>query len=181
MDNLENTSLISRLPWVDRKFDFNLPIEMFPNIIERVRGTPARLEDLIKSLSSEILTSRINGKWSIQEHAGHLSDLETLHEGRLDDFLSGKEILRAADMSNKKTNEANHNSRNIHDILKEFRTNRMNFVKRLENLDAKQVSLESLHPRLKQKMRIIDNLFFVAEHDDHHLASITEIIRTLRK
>jgi uncharacterized damage-inducible protein DinB len=173
--------MISRIPWIDRSFDFNLPVGMFPNIIERLRGTPARLEDVINSLPGKILTERINGKWSIQEHAGHLADLEELHEGRLDDFLSGKETLRAADMSNKKTQEANHNSRQIQEILRQFRLTRINFVKRLENLDAKQAALKSIHPRLKQTMRVIDNLYFVAEHDDHHLASIAENIRILRR
>jgi hypothetical protein len=27
-----------------------------------------------------------------------------------------------------------------------------------------------LRPRLKTPMRLVDHLFFVAEHDDHHLA-----------
>jgi len=34
----------------------------------------------------KFLPERINGKWSIQEHAGHFADLEELHQGRLDDF-----------------------------------------------------------------------------------------------
>jgi len=42
----------------------------------------ARLEDVINSLPAKILTERLNGKWSIQEHAGHFADLEELHQGR---------------------------------------------------------------------------------------------------
>jgi hypothetical protein len=34
-----------------------------------------------------------------------------------------------------------------------------------------------LHPRLKMPMRLVDHLFFVAEHDDHHLAIIGGVIR----
>jgi len=34
-----------------------------------------------------------------------------------------------------------------------------------------------VHPRLKQPMRLVDHLFFVAEHDDHHMARIWEMIR----
>jgi len=37
----------------------------------------------------------------------------------------------------------------------------------------------SLHPRLKQPMRLVDHLHFVAEHDDHHLAKIWELIDPL--
>jgi hypothetical protein len=33
-----------------------------------------------------------------------------------------------------------------------------------------------LHPRLKEPMRLVDHLFFVAEHDDHHLAWIWKLI-----
>jgi predicted short-subunit dehydrogenase-like oxidoreductase (DUF2520 family) len=33
----------------------------------------------------------------------------------------------------------------------------------------------SLHPRLKRPMRLIDLCFFVAEHDDHHLAIATRL------
>ena len=33
-----------------------------------------------------------------------------------------------------------------------------------------------LHPRLKQPMRLVDHLFFAAEHDDHHLAVIWELL-----
>ena len=33
------------------------------------------------------------------------------------------------------------------------------------------------HPRLATPMRLLDIAFFVAAHDDHHLARITEILR----
>ena len=33
------------------------------------------------------------------------------------------------------------------------------------------------HPRLDKPMRLIDMVFFAAEHDDQHLASITELRR----
>jgi len=35
------------------------------------------------------------------------------------------------------------------------------------------VERSAFHPRLKKPMRIIDLAFFVAEHDDYHLAKIT--------
>jgi len=37
------------------------------------------------------------------------------------------------------------------------------------------------HPRLKVRMRLVDLAYFVAEHDDHHLASMVIIARTLKK
>jgi hypothetical protein len=164
--------MFKQLNWVERKFDFNFPVEILPVIIERFRGVPARLEELTKNLSEEILIFKPEGKWSIKEHAGHLIDLEELGERRLDDYLDGKEILSPADMSNKKTYETDYNQKDIKEILKEFRNAREHIVSRLENLTKEQASLTSIHPRLNQKMRIIDWVYFMSEHDDHHLTSI---------
>ena len=35
---------------------------------------------------------------------------------------------------------------------------------------------EAWHPRLDRPMRVIDLAIFAAEHDDHHLARITELL-----
>lgn len=169
--------MFKQLNWVERKFDFNFPVEILPVIIERFRGVPARLEELTKNLSEEILIFKPEEKWSIKEHAGHLIDLEELGERRLDDYLDGKEILSPADMSNKKTYETDYNQKNIKEILKEFRNAREHIVSRLENLTKVQASLTSIHPRLNQKMRIIDWVYFMSEHDDHHLTSM-RLIKT---
>jgi hypothetical protein len=53
----------------------------------------------------------------------------------------------------------------------------MEFVRRLDEYDATFVERTALHPRLKMKIRVIDLAFFIAEHDDHHLARISELIR----
>ena len=37
----------------------------------------------------------------------------------------------------------------------------------------------AMHPRLEQPMTPTDLIFFVAEHDDHHLITITELIRQM--
>ena len=168
--------MIQKTKWFERKFTFDFPVGLLPCIIERLRGTPARLEEITKSLSKEILTKKDGDKWSIQEQVGHLLDLDELHEGRLEDYRNNLPVLRPADLQNKKTYKANHNERNIGDILSEFRSFRMNFVKLLEQVDEKDASKIAEHPRLKQKMRLVDMAFFVAEHDDHHIASIRELM-----
>ncbi|HEY0005406.1 MAG TPA: DinB family protein [Pyrinomonadaceae bacterium] len=168
--------MVRRIAWIERKFSFDFPVGMFPNILERVRGTPARLEDLTRSLSKEILTRRDGKRWSIQEHAGHLLDLGALDLGRLDDFEAGRETLRAADMENRRTYEADHNRGQMADILKAFRAERAEFVRRLEEYDEEFVARAALHPRLKIRMRVVDLCFFISEHDDHHLSSIRELI-----
>jgi hypothetical protein len=169
--------MIDRLEWIKRQFTFELPIGMYANVVERVRGTPARLEDLTRGLSAETLSRRDGDKWSIQEQAGHLLDLEDLGMQRLDDFEAGRETLTAADMSNRKTHEANHNADAIEKILSAFREERMEFVARLDSYDEAFVQRTALHPRLNLRIRVIDLAFFIAEHDDHHLARISEMKR----
>jgi hypothetical protein len=163
--------------WLERKFRLDLPISLYPNVVERLRGVPARLEDHLIDLPAEILTWKRAQDWSIQEHAGHLLDLEPLNTGRLDDFEQRLASLRAADLENKKTYEANHNQRSIQDLLAEFRKERLAFVQRLEGYDEPFVSRSALHPRLQLQMRVIDLSFFIAEHDDHHLTTIASMIR----
>ncbi len=46
--------------WFDRKFDFNEKDNIFPFIIERLRGTPARLNEKVVGLAEDILIRKIN-------------------------------------------------------------------------------------------------------------------------
>jgi len=165
------------LKWTDRSFQFTFPVEVYPEMIERLRGTPARLEDRVQSIAPEILTKRDGERWSIQENAGHLLDLESLVRQRLDEYLSGAKALHAADMSNRKTYEADHNQVAMTAILADFRAHRSQLVNRLDNLDSETFAAVAHHPRLNKPMRLVDMLFFQAEHDDYHLARISELIR----
>jgi hypothetical protein len=99
---------------------------------------------------------------------------------RVDDFLADGDTLTVADLSNRKTHEANHNARELIEILAEFRTARLRLVERLGKFQPALFARSRLHPRLKQPMRLVDHLYFVAEHDDHHLARIWEMINTPR-
>ena len=168
---------IQRRTWFERKFELGLPVEAFPDVLERVRGTPARLEDRVELLPEETLTSRVGGGWSIQENVGHLIDLEPLWAGRLEDLIAGADRLQGADLENRQTHEAGHDRRRIDDLLGEFRAERTATVGRLEELSVADLRRVSLHPRLEQPMTVVDLFFFVAEHDDHHLARISEILR----
>lgn len=116
---------MNRRIWFQRQFELGLPKEAFPDILERIRGTPARLEERLSELLSSDATARPEGAWSIQGNVGHLPDLEPLWSGRLDDLLGVSAVLREAD----------------------------------------------------QPMTAVDLFFFVAEHDDHHLATISAIAR----
>jgi hypothetical protein len=77
--------------WFEREFDFSFPVELFPNLCARLRGTPARLEEALRGRSQKILTRKTQGKWSAQEHAGHLLDLECLWLARVGDYMEAKD------------------------------------------------------------------------------------------
>src|SRR5690606_15396256 len=122
-----------------------------------------------------ILTVRLDDKWSILENIGHLIDLEPLWQGRLDDFLEGRTELRPADLQNTKTHQAGHNTTPPAELLQNFRRVREETVAKIRPLGEEIIFRTALHPRLKTPMRLMDSFLFVAEHDDHHLARITEI------
>ena len=170
--------MIVPTPWLERTFSFDFPVNLLPNIIERLRGTPARLEDRLHGVPREVLTDHVGARWSIQEHAGHLLDLGDLERTRLAEFTAGQQQLSRADLSNRKTNEANHNERELADLLAEFRRERDEFVRALEAADESFAGRSAIHPRLGKPMRLVDFAFFIAEHDDHHLAAISRILKT---
>jgi uncharacterized damage-inducible protein DinB len=168
---------MSQVPiWFERKFEFSFPVELHPNLCARLRGTPARLEEVLNGRSHELLTSKVDGKWSAQEHAGHLFDLEPLWLARVGDYVASSAQLTVTDLQNRKTDEANYNARPREQILAEFRSARAKLLKRVDELDASLFARAIPHPRLKTPMRLVDHLYFVAEHDDHHLARIWELV-----
>ncbi len=172
---------MSQVPiWFERKFEFLFPVELHSNMCARLRGTPARLEELLGGRSREILIRKAQGKWSAQEHAGHLLDLEALWLARVEDYVAGSEQLTVADLRNRKTDEADYNARPLEQILREFRAARGRLLKRVDELDASLFAQAIPHPRLKTSMRLVDHLYFVAEHDDHHLARIWELVNAVQ-
>jgi uncharacterized damage-inducible protein DinB len=168
---------MSEVPtWFERKFEFSFPVELRPNLLARLRGTPIRLEELLRGRSREILNRKPQDKWSAQEHAGHLLDLEPLWLARVGDYVAGSTQLTVTDLQNRKTDEANYNAQLLDTILAGFRSARAKLVTRAGEVDSSLFSQAIPHPRLKTPMRLVDHLYFVAEHDDHHLARIWELI-----
>ena len=168
---------MKKVKWFERSFDFSKDQNIFPSIIERLKGTPARLEEKFKSIPFEILVTKVDNTWSIKENVGHLTDLEPLWQGRLEDVKNGEIEMRPTDLANRKTDEANHNAQSIEKLLSDFRAIRGRTISLIENLDEETIFKSALHPRLKTPMRTMDLFLFVAEHDDHHLARITELVK----
>ena len=172
---------MKKAKWFERKFPSIEDNGLLPSIIERLSRTPLRIEEIINNTNVDILQLKSENKWSIKEEVGHMGDLEPLWLGRVYDLINRTEELRAADLTNQKTNIANHNMSDIKFLIRHFRYQREQFVSKLRNLNDKVLMYFSLHPRLKTPMRIIDLTFFVAEHDNHHLTTIQELIYKYNK
>jgi hypothetical protein len=72
-------------------------------------------------------------------------------------------------------------ARNLEEILAQFRTARLRLLDRLGELQPELFVGFKLHSRLMQPMRLVDHLYVVADHDDHHLAKIWGMIRSRMK
>jgi hypothetical protein len=169
---------MERIKWSARRFEFTFPVEIYPEVIERLRGTPARFADRLEGLAAGRLTRRPARGWSPQEHAGHIADLdESLFLPRLEEYSAKVTTLSAADVRNRRTEEAGHNARSLEDVLAHLRRARAAVVARIETLAPEAFAQVAYHPRLHTSMRLVDMMSFHAEHDDYHLASITELLR----
>lgn len=167
--------------WFERTFPNDTPIELWPHVMERLRGTPVRIEEKVRGLDPAVARQRRGEDWSIQEHIGHLLDFEEpdgLHSMRIDDFERGAEVLTAADVTNQRTWDAGHHEAELDDLLKRFRAARTRLLARLDAMSDEMRARVGLHPRLKTEMRLIDMLVFWAEHDDHHLAKMHDLIQS---
>jgi uncharacterized damage-inducible protein DinB len=164
------------MKWFDRKFDFSFDTDHYTAVYERLKQAPDTLKLLIINIPEDKLTDKPDGKWSIKEHTGHLSVLESIWRIRFHDILESKPVLTPADLTNKATTEAGFNSHTLSSLLDQFTAERKATLSLLDSIDVSDGSKTSLHPRLQQPMRIIDMVYFVAEHDDHHISVIRELI-----
>lgn len=164
--------------WTSRSFDFAFPVDRIDVVLSRLRGTIARIASVTRATVPDTLTARRSGKWSIQEHVGHLHDLESLHLRRLDELANGATRLSPADPQNQQTWDANHNARPFARVFVDFVSGRTRLVRALEALGPDDLARAAVHPRLQAPMRAIDIGFFAAEHDDHHLVAIESLVHT---
>jgi uncharacterized damage-inducible protein DinB len=167
--------------WFNRSFNFENSQNIIPSILERLSGTPIRLEEKVIGLSENILIFSLDNTWSIKKNIGHLIDLEPLWQGRLIDIINSQIELRSTDLQNTKTDLANHNDTSLQELLSEFRKIREQTIETLKSINEETIFKSALHPRLKTPMKTMDLFLFVAEHDDHHLARITELVTKLNR
>ena len=96
-------------PWLYRRWRFDSPTELYPTVLFRLSGLPARADELGKSVTQEQARAiPEEGAWSIQRHLAHLTDLEALLHQRLDAYEQHAPVLPPADMSNARSVDADH-------------------------------------------------------------------------
>jgi hypothetical protein len=167
---------MSTMPWFERNLKFGYPIEILPFYIERLSGTMVRLESKVKGVSDEVLSKRINDKWSIKQNIGHLAEVDSIANKRIDEMTTDIEVMSPAVFE-----PMDYNPWPIEKVLDLFRSNRNLNLRKYQSLTESNLRKSSLHPRLKLQMTPVDLAWFDAEHDDHHLVKINEILKSLVK
>jgi hypothetical protein len=166
---------MEKIEWFQRQFVTGHPAGMLPFFLDRLAGTLVRLREKTKNISDSILSERPEGKWSVKENIGHLADLEVIAIRRIDEINKGISPMMSAVIPP----QQDYNAQPLPHILDYFTKNRNEAIKILNGLDGNALKKSSLHPRLKIQMTPVDLAMFHAEHDDHHLVRINEILKTL--
>ena len=167
---------MNEVPWFERKLSFGYPKELLPYFLERIEGTIIRIEKKVSKLDDATLSTKLNEKWSIKENIGHLAEVDEIANRRIGEMIAGVAVLSPAVFEPK-----DYNPWPIEKVVDFFRASREANLKTYRGIAQNDLLKSSLHPRLKVQMTPVDLAWFDAEHDDHHLVKINEIIFTLTK
>lgn len=167
---------MKKLEWFERKFSFGLPPGMLPFYLERLQGTAARIARKVEGFSEETLSNKLDGKWSVKQNIGHLAEVDEIANKRIDEMINGITPMSPAVFEPRH----DYNAKTIKEVLALFEKNRKENLKKYSQLNDDAYSKSSLHPRLKVQMTPVDLAYFDAEHDDHHLVRINEILTALK-
>lgn len=165
-----------KLQWFERNFSFGVPAGMLPFYLERLQGTIARLSKKVEGFSEETLSNKLDGKWSVKQNIGHLAEVDEIANKRIDEMINGVTPMSPAVFEPKH----DYNAQSIKEVLAIFEKNRNENLKKYSQLSDDAFGKSSLHPRLKVQMTPVDLAYFDAEHDDHHLVRINEILTALK-
>ena len=162
---------MKRLEWFERSFIFGLPKGMLPFYVERLEGTICRIEHKTSGVSEKILSERYNDKWSVKQNIGHLAEVDLIANKRIDEMVAGVAVLTPAVFE-----PQDYNPWPLEKVLAFFRETRLSNINKYRGLSELHLSKSSMHPRLKVMMTPVDLAWFDAEHDDHHLLKISDIL-----
>jgi hypothetical protein len=179
MDPVQRTvqgfSEFDRPPWAQRKFSFAHPPWMLADFVERLRGVLPRLDALLVGIDDSRARLQLEGKWSIAQNVGHLSDVEELWQDRLEDLKKRRKTYTPAVASQFQELAKRHQERSVAETLREFRVRRFRLVDALAQASPELQKSSAFHERLQVPMRLVDCAQFYAEHDDHHLIRIRRL------
>ena len=164
-----------RPDWAQRTFAFVHPTWMLADFVERLRGTVPRLRAVIHGMSEAAAHNQVEGKWSVAQNIGHLSDVEELWQERLEDLRQGRKTYTPAVGARFQEMATRHRGRPVDVILAELESRRSRLVDALAGAPAELQEATAFHERLQVRMRLVDCAQFYAEHDDHHLLRIRTI------
>jgi uncharacterized damage-inducible protein DinB len=148
---------------------------MLTDLVERLRGTLPRVDALLAGLDDSRARLQLEGKWSIAQNIGHLSDVEELWQERLDDLKKGRKTYTPADGSRFQELAKRHQERSVAETLRELKARRSSLVVALAEASPELQKSSAFHERLQVPMRLVDCAQFYAEHDDHHLIRIRRL------
>ena len=166
---------MQRLLWFERHFTFGLPRGMLPFYLERLEGTAVRIHEKVKGQPGEVLSRKLNNKWSVKQNIGHLAEVDEMANRRIDEMISGISPLSPAIFETK----MDYNAQPVEQVIAYFMNGRNRNIAKYRSLSGDDLGKSSLHPRLKIQMTPVDLAWFDAEHDDHHLVTINEILKAL--
>ena len=179
MYSVQSTSPVSseldRPSWPQRKFAFVHPAWMLADFVERLRGLLPRLDALLVGVDDSRARLQVDGKWSIAQNIGHLSDVEELWQQRLEDLKQGRKTYTPAVGSRFQELAKRHQERSVAETLQELKARRFRLVHALAQASPELQKSSAFHERLQVPMRLVDCAQFYAEHDDHHLIRIRRL------
>lgn len=145
-------------------------------IVVTLANAPALIEGMVREASPERLKVRpVPGKWSIHEHAVHLSQVHGVFFTRLDKMLSEQNpVIERYDPP------ADQQAGSLLDVdldtaLARYRSDRAQLVKRLSALGAGDWARAAQHPQYRRYT--IEIMFrHLALHDAFHGYRIEELL-----
>jgi hypothetical protein len=134
------------------------------------------MEIKLYNVSDYVLSTRPEGKWSVKQNIGHLAEVDEIANKRIDEIRNGADKLSPAVFE-----PQDYNPWPMGDVLEYFKRTRRENLLKYKNITEADLTKSSLHPRLNVPMTPVDLAWFDAEHDDHHMVRVNEIISILSK
>lgn len=142
-----------------------------PFIIERLRGTPLRVRHIVESAPTERVVFQPKDEWSIPEHLNHLTAVDVEFTGRIRQYLERAETMEVGPAGDIPADTEDELTRApVPELLSAFDRARSDLLELLEGLDEDAFTHAIYFPYLNREVSLVDKLFFIAQHDDSHVA-----------